>query len=237
MKKLITMVLTLCMLLTCIMAFASCTQEDSKTLHVYTHSGFAPYEYVDENNNVVGVDMDTIKYIGEKLGYKVVINDIEFNQILTEVEKDKMAVGVAGMSKKPARDEVALASEVYATSIQYVIAPKGTFESGKVVPIADVVEYVKTQSAKSIGAQAGTTGKDMVDNAVKDTGATLIEYKNAILASQDIGKTVSAVVIDKMPAQSISGSNADLECWQLEGELESYVMYLNKYLLQLLCLQ
>ena len=210
-----------------VLCFASCgKKDDEKTLKVYTNAGFPPFEYLDDKGNVVGVDMDVIKYIGDKLGYKVEINDIEFNQIFSEIEKDKFAVGAAGISKKPERDALALATDVYATSIQYVIAPKGTFE-GEIVPIADVVTYAAAQTNKAIGVQKGTTGADMAAGAAEGSEVGVFEYSNAIVAAQDIGTTVSAVVIDKMPAESICKGNADLQCWCLDGEMESYVMYFN----------
>lgn len=229
MKKFLTIALALVMILSAVTVFASCAKkEDGKTLRVYTNAGFAPYEYLDEKGNVVGVDIDVMNAIGEKLGYKVIVNDIEFNSILNEVANDKYAVGAAGMTKKPERDEVALASDVYATSVQYVIAPAGTFEAGKVVDIADVVTYAMGQSSKAIGVQKGTTGADMVGEAVEGKDAAAMEYSNAIVASKDIGTTVAAVVIDKMPAEAISKDDAKLECWALNADTESYVLYFNK---------
>ena len=226
MKKILTVILAAVMVLCCA-AFASCTKTEEKVLNVYTNAGFAPYEYLDENGKVVGVDIDVVNYIGQKLGYKVVINDIEFNAILNEVAKDKFAVGAAGMSKKAERDEVALASDVYATSVQYIIAPKGTFEGDKVA-LADAVAYVAGSAIKSIGVQKGTTGADLVAGGIEGTDAKVIEYSNAIIASNDIGTTVAAVVIDKMPAESICKGKDNLQCWSLDAEMESYVMYFNK---------
>ena len=226
MKKLLTVILAAIMVVTCI-SFASCKKTEEKVLNVYTNAGFAPYEYLDGKGNVVGVDIDVVKYIGEKLGYKVVINDIKFNEILNEVSKDKFAVGAAGMSKKAERDEIALASEVYATSIQYIIAPKGTFAEGQ-VKLADAVAYIASTGIKSIGVQKGTTGADLVNGGIEGTDVKAIEYENAIVASNDIGSTVGAVVIDKMPAESICKGKDNLQCWELDAEMESYVMYFNK---------
>lgn len=226
MKKIVTLVLAAAMLIGCI-ALTSCGKTEEKVLNVYTNAGFAPYEYLDENGKVVGVDIDVVNYIGEKLGYKVIISDIEFDAILNEVEKDKFAVGAAGMSKKAERDAIALASDVYATSVQYIIAPKGTFE-GEQVALADAVAYVAASGIKSIGVQKGTTGADLVSGGIEGTEAKAIEYSNAIVASQDIGSTVAAVVIDKMPAESICKDKDNLQCWSLDAEMESYVMYFNK---------
>ena len=218
------------------LGFTACGGADSNTLYVYTNAGFAPYEYLSETGEVVGVDMDIMKYIGEQLGYKVVINDIEFNQILTEVAGNKMAVGAAGMTKKAERDDVALSSISYATSVQYVIAPVNTFdaedltEDGK-LPLAKLAELDK----KSIGVQAGTTGDFMVADAIDledgvffGSGITKIDYTNAIVASQDIGKSIGAVVIDKLPAITIANSNDALTYYELDAEPESYVLYFNK---------
>ncbi len=226
MKKTMTIILAAVMVICCV-AFASCSKTEEKVLNVYTNAGFAPYEYLDSTGKVVGVDIDVVNYIGEKLGYKVIINDIEFNAILNEVSKDKFAVGAAGMSKKAERDEVALASEVYATSVQYIIAPKGAFE-GEQVKLADAVAYVAGASVKSFGVQKGTTGADLVADGIEGTEAKVIEYSNAIQASNDIGTTVAAVVIDKMPAESICKGKDNLQCWSLDAEMESYVMYFNK---------
>ncbi|MBO4356081.1 MAG: amino acid ABC transporter substrate-binding protein [Clostridia bacterium] len=226
MKKVLSVILAAVMIAACVL-LASCGKTEEKVLNVYTNAGFAPYEYLDDKGNVVGVDIDVVNYIGEKLGYKVVVNDIEFNAILNEVAKDKFAVGAAGMSKKAERDEVALASDVYATSVQYIIAPKGTF-AGDQVALADAVAYVAGSDIKSIGVQKGTTGADLVAESIENTAAKAIEYSNAIIASQDIGTTVAAVVIDKMPAEAICKDKDTLQCWSLDAEMESYVMYFNK---------
>ncbi len=227
MKKALSIVLAVVLLVSAV-ALVSCGKKaDTPTLKVYTNAGFAPYEYVDESGKVVGVDIDVMNYIGEKLGYKVVINDIEFKAILNEVQKDEFAVGAAGMSKNDERDAVALASEIYATSVQYVIAPAGTFAAGAVVSIADVVAYAAEQG-KAIGDQEATTGSFLVEDAVADTDVQQVDYTNAIVATTDIGTTLAAVVIDKLPAVSICSDKAALECWELDEEPESYVLYFNK---------
>lgn len=224
MKKLIAIILVVAMAVIGCSALAACA-ETEKTLQVYTNAGFAPFEYVDTNGKVVGVDIDIMNYIGKELGYKVIINDIEFKEILNQVQGNKLAVGAAGMSKKEERDKVALASIVYATSVQYVIAPNGTFADGAVVTLDQLLA-----AANKIGIQAGTTGQYLVEDyiAEKEASNSTIEYTNAIVASQDIGSTIGAVVIDELPAKAIAGSKSNLSCWKIDAEPESYVLYFNK---------
>ena len=241
MKKLLTLLLAMLLSVACCMGLTACGGgEDGNVLYVYTNSGFAPYEYLDENGKIVGVDMDIMNKIGDELGYEIEIRDIDFEQILNEVANNKFAVGAAGMTKNPDRDQIALASISYATSVQYAIVPVGSFTQADLVDGKLPLAKLATLANKKIGTQTGTTGYYMVDDALlaadgetpagvlNGTGASVFTYKNAILASQDIGSTIGSVVIDKLPAQKICQANANLECFELDAEPESYVLYFNK---------
>ena len=223
MKKFLAIITSALLLVGATMGLTACN--DKEKLYVYTNAGFAPYEYVNEYGEVVGIDIDVMQEIGEILGYEVVINDIEFDNILNEVSKNKMAVGAAGMSKKEARDAVALASDIYATSQQYVIAPDNTFDANATVTVDQILAKVGTLK---VGVQKGTTGADLVLGEDEVNADKVIEYSNAIVASEDIGTTLGAVVIDQLPAETISGNKNGLSCWKIDAEMESYVLYFNK---------
>ena len=239
MKKIITLILSVLLAVGCCIGLTACGQKDEDTLYVYTEAGFPPYEYL-KDGAIVGVDIDIVNKIGEELGYKVVISSIDFGQILTKVSQNKMAVGAAGMTQKPDRDEVALASISYATSMQYVIAVKGTFTDADLV---DGKLPITKLAGMAIGTQEATTGHFLVADAVdgyadendehvtgeiEGTNASYVQYKNSVLASQNLGGSLQAVVIDKLPAESIVSGNAELECFPLDAEPESYVLYFNK---------
>ena len=238
MKKFLTLLLTAIIGVASCFGFAGCNEGSEDTLYVYTEAGFPPYEYM-EDGELVGVDIDIVKYIGNELGYNVVVSSIDFGQILAKVGQNKMAVGAAGMTQKPDRDAIALPSITYSTSMQYVIAVKGTFTQSDLVegklPVAKL-------AGKTIGTQEATTGHFLVADAVdgyedagqhvtgeiEGTGASYVQYKNAVLASQNLGGSLQAVVIDKLPAESIVSGNSEFECFPLEAEPESYVLYFNK---------
>ena len=240
MKKFLTLILTVILGVACCVGFTGCKNGDEgKTLYVYTEAGFPPYEYM-KDGKLVGVDIDIVKYIGQELGYNVVVSSIDFGQILHKVGQNVNAVGAAGMTQKPDRDEIALPSISYATSMQYVITVKGTFNESDLVdgklPIAKL-------AGMKIGTQEATTGHFMVVDAVEGytgddeqhvtgdlegTGASYIQFKNAVLASQSLGSSLQAVVIDKLPAESIVSGNDNFECIPLQAEPESYVLYFNK---------
>ncbi len=240
MKKFITLILAIMIGVSCL-GLSACTQ-DEKTLQVYTKAGFEPYEYISDDGKVIGVDMDIMREIGEILGYRIVINDIEFDQIFMEVQNSEFAVGAAGITRTDARDKIALSTIPYTTSTQYVIVPKGIFTAEDLTEGKLELKKLEKLIKKDIGFQRGTTGEHMVVGAVDGTnengehivgdlegkGVNYVSYDSAVIAAKDIGSGVGAVVIDELPAKNISKANASLECFELDAVPEQYVFYFNK---------
>ena len=95
-------------------------------ISVYTNAYFAPFEYYD-GTDIVGVDVDVMNMVGEKLGRKVVYTNVEFGTIIDTVSAGKLAdVGAAGITITDSRKELVDFSDPYFTSVQYVIYPAGS---------------------------------------------------------------------------------------------------------------
>ena len=95
-------------------------------ISVYTNAYFAPFEYYD-GTDIVGVDVDVMNLVGEKLGRKVNYTNVEFGVIIDTVSSGNLAdVGAAGITITDSRKELVDFSDPYFTSVQYVIYPAGT---------------------------------------------------------------------------------------------------------------
>ena len=53
-----------------------------------TEAGFAPYEYYSDGK-IVGVDIDIAKEIAKELNKKLIVKDVAFDSIITEVKTGK----------------------------------------------------------------------------------------------------------------------------------------------------
>ena len=94
------------------------------TLVMATNAAFPPFEYVD-GNSIVGVDVDIMNKVGEKLGKKVVFKNVSFDIIVDTVAQGKATnVGAAGLSITDERLEKVNFSQVYYTANLYVIYNK-----------------------------------------------------------------------------------------------------------------
>lgn len=90
------------------------------TLHMATNAQFEPYEYI-ENNEVVGIDAMLAKAICDKLGYDLVIDDMDFDSIVTAVSSGKADFGMAGMTVTEERLESIDFTDTYTTATQVII--------------------------------------------------------------------------------------------------------------------
>ena len=178
--------------------FPNLDDNTAGVLNVYTESGFAPFEFVDENNNVIGVDMYLMSLVCEKLNMKLNVTDMLFDGICGKVATEDNAVGAAGITINDERKETLDFSDPYVSSVQYIIS---TSEQA----------YTKLEQlkGKKIGVQKGTTGwlliKDELESGIlKDSGATVVEYDSGPVAYTALktGK-VDFVVLDKLPALSL----------------------------------
>ena len=88
-----------------------------------TNAEFPPYES-KKGNEVVGIDVDMMRAVCDKLGLELEIEDMQFDSIITSVESGKADVGVAGISVTEDRKKNVDFTVGYATSTQVIIVKK-----------------------------------------------------------------------------------------------------------------
>ncbi|MBP3458355.1 MAG: transporter substrate-binding domain-containing protein [Lachnospiraceae bacterium] len=99
------------------------TEYPNGTLTMATNAAFEPYEYY-ANNEVIGIDADMAKAICDKLGYELVIEDMEFDSIITAVQSGKADFGAAGMTVTEDRLKNIDFTDSYTTATQVIIVRK-----------------------------------------------------------------------------------------------------------------
>ena len=89
-------------------------------LHMATNAFFEPYEFYD-GEKVVGIDAMLAQAICDKLGYKLVIDDMDFDSIITAVQQGKADFGMAGMTVTDERLKEIDFTDTYTTATQVII--------------------------------------------------------------------------------------------------------------------
>lgn len=227
MKKILLLILSVVMLLSTSLVFGACG--DKNVIYVNTNAYFAPFEYYD-GTKIVGVDVDIMNMVGEKLGKKVKFVNTDFGVIIDNVQKGKKYdCGAAGITVTPQRAEKVAFSNTYFTTVQYVIYKGDTFE--KAGTTEGGVDYLLWEdlAGKMLGVQMDTTGHIFADAEINDeevgvlynTGATLKTFDDAQLAADGLGSKVDAVIVDKLPAEYITSKNSQYKCLALYYDAET----------------
>ena len=178
--------------------FADLSDNTAGTLNVYTCSGFEPYEFIDANENVIGVDIYLMELVAEELNMKISVNDMDFDGIVGKVASEDNAIGAAGITINDDRKQSVDFSDPYFDSTQCIISKD-----------SEAYTQLSQLAGKKIGVQKGTTGYLMVADAIengelKGTGASIVEYDTGAVAFTALkqGK-IDFVVIDELPAQKL----------------------------------
>ena len=233
MKKIVSLLLAVLMIATCVVAFASCKKEDK--LVMATNAAFPPYEFKDDNGAFAGIDVEIAQAIADKLGMELEIVDVDFDAIIGGVQSGKYDMGMAGMTVTDERKESVNFSTTYATGIQVVIVKEGS-----TITAADDFfnldadgNWVSLKDANvKVGVQQGTTGDIYASSAPKDWGfgeGNVIRYKTGADAILALNKgEVQAVIIDNEPAKSFVNANEGLKILEADYANEDYAICVAK---------
>lgn len=220
MKKVVALLLAAVM----VFCFAACGAEkaavdqpkaEEKVFKMGTNAAFPPYEF-KEADKFVGIDVEIATAIAKELGGTLEVVDMEFDSIITAVNKGEVDFGLAGMTVTDERKKEVEFSSSYATGVQSVIVP----EDSTIASLDDL-------AGKKIGVQLGTTG-DIY--ACDDFGKEFVtEYgkgADAVIALK--GGDVDAVIIDNEPAKAFVAENGGLKILETSYAVEDYAIAIKK---------
>ena len=206
---------------------------------VETNVPFTPFEFY-ENRQIVGVDVEIVNRVAEKLNKTIQIKNVEFDVIIDNVEAGKIAdAGAAGLTITPARAEKVNFTIPYYTSVQYVIFDRNALPATR----DDHVVWEALAGAK-LGSQIGSTGYIFVEDEIKNgvlmnTGTTIKGIDSHQLAADAVlAQMIDFAIADELAAKFIVEKNAGLDAlplyyagatreedWPVE---ESYAIAVNK---------
>ncbi len=165
---------------------------DKKTFVLGLDASFPPMGFTDENNEIVGYDVDLAKEVTKRMGVELVCQPIDWNAKEQELNTGKIDCIWNGFTITPEREAALTFTKPYLKNAQVVVVRA---DSGYKA-LADL-------SGKTIGLQAGSSAADALD-ASADFKASLknvVEYKDNLTALMDLDvKGIDGVVMDLVVA-------------------------------------
>ena len=201
MKKIIALVLALVMICACMTACGSkdvtveSVQKAGK-LVIATSPDFPPFEYLDDNGAVAGIEIDIMKLICENLGVELVIEQMDFDSVLIGIQAAKYDCAMSGITVTPDRQKNMLFTDPYYNAAQVIVVQEGSTIAGK-ADLAGKVASVQTgTTAESFCLENGYTAKSFAANS--DAQAALTT-----------GKVDAWVIDDLTAAEMVAAYNEE----------------------------
>jgi len=85
-----------------------------------TEATFPPYEYYD-SDTIVGLDVDMAQAVADMLKMELVVENMDFNAIITAVQTGKANVGIAGLTITEERLQNVDFTDPYTTATQVIV--------------------------------------------------------------------------------------------------------------------
>ncbi|HOV12718.1 MAG TPA: basic amino acid ABC transporter substrate-binding protein [Spirochaetota bacterium] len=164
----------------------SCKKEklDNKIV-IATDATWPPMEFVNENKEIVGFDIDLMKEIAKQGGFEVEFKNTAWDGIFAGLENGDYDAVISSVTITDERKETMDFSMPYINAGQVLIVTKST---------STTISKLEDLKGKSVGAQIGTTGAFEIQK-IKEI--TLRTYDELGLAIEDLANNkIDGVVAD-----------------------------------------
>ncbi|WP_409297886.1 transporter substrate-binding domain-containing protein [Peribacillus sp. SCS-26] len=192
-----------------------------KTLKMGTSADYRPFEYIDtaKSDEIIGFDVDIAKAITKNLGYKMEIQDMEFNGLVTSLQNKQVDFVLAGMTPTKERKESVDFSDVYYSAKHLIITKK---DSG--------IKTKEDLKGKNVGVQLGSIQEGIAnDIKKKDKIDMKVESRSRIpeLIQEISAGRYDAAIIEDTVAKGYMKNDKNLVSHELnvEGEAGSAIAF------------
>ena len=178
-------------------------------LVVVTNCPFEPFEYIGDDGKIYGLDIEIAAAYAEAKGLTLVIKNIGFDDIFTQVDAGYADIGMAGITVSEDRAALYAFTTTYFNASQKLIVAADNTAFDNCKTSTEVEAILAGLNGEKIGYQTGTTGGMYV---VGDEDWGYAGFSNIVgkgyASAQDavtdlINGNLFAVVVDEAPANAI----------------------------------
>lgn len=165
-----------------------------KTWIVATDTVFKPFEYTNENNEFVGIDVDILAAIAADQGFKYELQSLGWDAAVAAVQAGQADGLIAGATVKQERiDSGWIFSEGYYDATQTFVVAEGS----------DIAGFEDLEG-KNVAVKNGTAGADFANGLKDQYGFTVTVFEDSPTMYQDVILGNSAACVEDTPIMAAS---------------------------------
>jgi len=128
----------------------------TKVLRVGTNPGYAPFEMIDTNGNMIGFDMDVARYVAAQMGngVRVEFQTSDWDPIIANLNAGKFDLILSGMTRTPQRALRCEFTDPYFETGQALLVNRAKWKSAGKLGVKDFDRH-----SVVVATRLGTTGE------------------------------------------------------------------------------
>lgn len=178
--------------------------EQRQVIRLGLSADYPPFEFMDQNNNITGFDVELFDAISKKVGFDVTLHNISFDGLIPALKAGKIDAIMSSMSATAERKQSVDFTDPYYATENLFIRKKG----------ADINETALY--GKSIGVQLGTV-QEAAANKIQGAKAVPSDSPLTAILALKAGK-VDLVIVDSSIGYGYLKQNDDLESFYIEPD-------------------
>lgn len=180
-----------------------------ETYVIATDTTFAPFEFVDENGEFTGIDVELLDAIAENQGFDYELKSLGFDAAVQAVETQQADGVIAGMSITEERQQTFDFSEPY-------------FDSGTTFAVLEGsdVETYEDLEGKNVAVKTGTQGATIAQSMADEYGFTVTTFDDSSNMYQDVITGSSAAAVEDYPVMAYAINSGGLNLKIIGDQLE-----------------
>jgi glutamine transport system substrate-binding protein len=177
-------------------------------LVVATDATYAPMEYMDEDGNIVGIDIDIVDAIAEAAGIEVEYKNYGWEPLFSAVSNGEVDFAVSSITITDDRKETYDFTEPYFVANQVILVPGDSD-----------IENFEDLKGKKVSVQINTTGHEVVKGLLGNTSADIVAPETMPLAiTEMINGNADAAVGDNSVVLEYVKNNPNVELKIVEDD-------------------
>lgn len=161
---------------------------DGKTYVIATDTTFAPFEFENDNGEMVGIDLDILAAIAQDQGFAFEIQSVGFSAACAALEAGEVDGVIAGMSITDDRKAKYDFSEPYYDS-----------GVGMAVPVGSEIASYEDLAGLQVAAKIGTEGCTFAESIQEEYGFSVTQFEDSSSMYQDVLAGTSAACFEDYP--------------------------------------
>jgi len=154
--------------------------QETGVIRVGTDPTWPPYQMLDENNKIVGFEVDIANECAERLGLTIEWNDVSFDSIILSVQQGQLDMGVSGFSITSERLDQVSFTVPHSTTEGQVIMLDSTKAAKGITTVNSLADF------KTLGITVGVQSGNVQQQELQAAGVDIRTWSDSASPFQDL---------------------------------------------------